>query len=149
MKNFLKYLWLLINLLMLILPVFLPSYSSGTFDNSVINFCSAGMFLLSFPLSLFSPLLMETLRISFGFQTYSMGGAYLQLISFFVFGSIQWFWLIPKLRTKKVNIQRVFPKTRLQRVNIQAFDALGQTPFERVVNEKESESREIAGGFYE
>ncbi len=153
MEKSLKSLWLAVSALLLILPVFLPSYAQPfNFFANVIGVTSVAMFVLSFPLSLFGLLLMALVKTILAVDSNAIGGIYLQMIIFFALGFVQWFWLAPKIWKKNSEAQSPLMQfatanSQLQTADLNNFqtadfDTEGQTPFERVIREKMDEAKQ-------
>src|SRR5262245_62407818 len=87
--------WVLISTFCLLLPVFLPSSANPqTFFANVIGTVTVTMFIFSFPMSLFGLPVMFMTNSILGVDPQSIGGMYLNLTMMFVFGVIQWFWIV-------------------------------------------------------
>jgi len=97
-KTTLKYAWLVLSLILLTLPVFLPS--SPTHFN-VIGICLTIAFVLSYPLNMLLGWLFFVVVTLFGTTQFdfSIGSLYLMLFALCVTGYFQWFVLVPRLAT--------------------------------------------------
>lgn len=87
-KSILKSIWLLFSILLLAIPVFIPSK-----DFDVIGVCLAIAIVLSYPLNM----LFGWLFFMSGWFSASIGSLYLMLFVFTFTAYIQWFILIPRL----------------------------------------------------
>lgn len=142
-------LWLLTSLFSLILPVFVPSFADPqSFVQNVIGTATVTMFILSFPSSLFGIPLLFFAQAALGVDPNTIGGMYLNLFLLFVLGSVQWFWIVPRLlrndpQLQILNLQLGKPEMLLSEANTidetQFWDSEGQTPLEKVFLEKDSE----------
>ena len=83
----LKYIWIVLNFLLLAVPVFVPSLSIN-----VIAICVSLMIILSFPLNLLVGWLFFYTNLFDG----SIGSMYLMLFFFSVLAYIQWFVIVPR-----------------------------------------------------
>src|SRR5262245_52216157 len=94
--------WVLISSFCLLLPVFMPSSADPKhFFENVFGTVTVTMFILSFPLSLFGlPVMFMTAGV-LGVDARSVEGMYLNLTMMFVFGVIQWFWIVPRFFAKE------------------------------------------------
>jgi|GEM_PF-1205692 len=144
-----KTLWLFVSAILLALPVFVPSFpDSVIFFGDVMNLSLSILFVISFPLSLLGLPLSALLQNLWDVNPYSIQGLYLQVISFFVMGYLQWFVVAPRvmkkisLRIRELAVEecrgimdgtnKTLPK---------AFNESGFTPLESVFNEKEEEKK--------
>ncbi len=95
-KTILKYAWLILSLILLTLPVFLPS--SPTHFN-VIGICLTIAFVLSYPLNMLLGWLFFAVVNLFGMTQFdfSIGTLYLMLFAFCITGYVQWFILVPRI----------------------------------------------------
>src|SRR5262245_57423939 len=101
-RTSLRVTWLILSFWMLILPVYLPSYSNPQFIfQNVMSIASVTMFLTSFPMSLAGVPAGYLTSTVLGIDPASIGGQYIALLTFFVMGLIQWFVLVPRLLRKK------------------------------------------------
>lgn len=87
----LKYIWFAVNLLLLALPVFIPS--SREVD-SLINICFVGLVLLSFPCNILPNYLFFILG---WFNSGTIGSLYSMMIILSIVSYFQWFVLVPYL----------------------------------------------------
>jgi len=135
--------WLLISLLALALPVFLPSYSNPqTIFQNIIGVASVTMFFISFPMSLLGlPVGFFTSRF-LGLDPASIGGMYVSLLALFAMGFIQWFVLVPRLLKGKplfqiLDLPGTKPKALLAEAKfedqVNFYDSQGRTPVERII----------------
>ena len=139
-------LWLATSLVSLILPVFIPSYADPqSFAQNVIGTSTVTMFVLSFPSSLFGIPLLFFAQEALGVNPNSIGGMYMNLFLLFVFGLVQWFWIVPRLwrndphlltldlpRTPEMQLSEAKPVAAFD-----FFDAQSRTPLERVLQDEE------------
>ncbi len=141
--------WLLISVFSLLLPVFLPSSANPqNFLENVIGTVTVTMFILSFPCSLFGLPMMFFAQFALDVNPNTMQGMYLNLFLLFVLGSVQWFWILPRLlrnepRLQMLNLLGGKSEPQLSAVkfdgNITSCDSQGRTPVERIIHEKDSE----------
>ncbi len=142
-------LWFLISAAALMLPVFLPSSANPqNFLENIIGTATVTMFILSFPSSLFGLPVMFFAQIALDVDPNTMQGMYLNLFLLFAFGSVQWFWIVPRLlrnepRIQMLNLLGAKSELQLSAVkfdgNIESYDSQGRTPVERIIHEKDSE----------
>ena len=141
-------LWLLVSVFSMLLPVFMPSsVNASNFVENAIGTASVTMFILSFPASLFGLPAMFFARIALDVNPNSIEGMYLNLFLLFVFGLVQWFWIVPRVwrNEPRLNMLNLFgEKSDIQFLeakaanNIPFCDSDGRTPLERVFQEKET-----------
>ena len=141
--------WLLISVFSLLLPVFLPSSANPqNFLENIIGTVTVTMFILSFPSSLFGLPVMFFAQIALDVNPNTMQGMYLNLFLLFVLGSVQWFWIVPRLlrsepRLQMLNLLGAKSEPQLSAVkfdgNVEFWDSQGRTPVERIIREKDSE----------
>jgi hypothetical protein len=148
----LKLSWLLISLLCLLLPVFLPtSPHPRDFLDNAVGTATGLMFMLSFPLSLMAMPVFFIADLGFGVRADGIQRDYYYLLTHFVLGLIQWYWIIPRLFQKD--------KYKLQTLELHAhastaalgeahispdfsfFDSDSRTPVERVIDDYSEKSR--------
>jgi hypothetical protein len=146
-KNSLVMMWLTVSAVSLFLPVVLPSaaFSSNPTEN-VIGTATATMFVLSFPSSVFGIPLLLFVDYALGVDPNSIQGMYVNLFLLFVLGSVQWFWVVPRVWRNDPAVQvlaiQAMPIEDLLtegQANDQ-FDVLDgreRTPVERVISEDE------------
>ena len=92
-KSNLKYVWLGIAVLSMILTTFLWfGYDSQNLQNT-IYILNAFMLILSLPCSLFAVLVVALANHYLGINPFSTEGIYLASIFLFVVGLMQWFWI--------------------------------------------------------
>ena len=92
-KSNLKYVWLGIAVLSMILTTFLWfGYDSQNLQNT-IYILNAFMLILSLPCSLFAVLVVALANHYLGINPFSTEGIYLNTIFLFVVGLMQWFWV--------------------------------------------------------
>ncbi len=92
-KSNLKYAWLGIAVLSMILTAFLWfGYDSPNLQNT-IYVLNALMLLLSLPCSLFAVLVVALANHYLGIEPFSIEGIYLSTIFLVVVGLMQWFWI--------------------------------------------------------
>ncbi len=97
LKFRLSSMWLFVSIFTIILPVFIPSYSSFNPATNAIGVATAAMFILSFPSSLFGLVAMMFIDIILGMNPNSIGGLYVNLLVMFTLGLVQWFWIVPRI----------------------------------------------------
>ncbi len=141
--------WLLISVFSLLLPVFLPSSANPqNFLANVIGTVTVTMFILSFPSSLFGLPVMFFAQLALDVNQNTMQGMYLNLFLLFVLGSVQWFWILPRLlrsepRLQMLNLLGGKSEPQFSAVqfdgNVKSCDSQGRTPVERIIHEKDSE----------
>lgn len=142
--------WLLISVVSLLLPIFLPSSANPqNFLENIIGTVTVTMFILSFPSSLFGLPLMFFAQVALDVNPNTMQGMYLNLFLLFVLGSVQWFWILPRVlrnepRFQMLNLLGGKSEPQLSAVkfdgnNIEFCDSQGRTPVERIIHEKDSE----------
>ena len=147
----LKLSWLLISLLCLLLPVFLPtSPHPRDFLDNAMGTATSLMFMLSLPLSLMAMPVFFIAELGFGFRAYGIQRDYYYLLTHFVLGLIQWYWIVPRLFQKS--------RYKLQTLELQAYtstaafgeahiddfsflDSDSRTPVERVIDDYSEKSR--------
>ena len=142
-------LWLLVSVFSMLLPVFMPSsVNASNFVENAIGTASVTMFILSFPASLFGLPAMFFARIALDVNPNSMEGMYLNLFLLFVFGLVQWFWIVPRVwrNEPRLSMLNLFgEKSEIQLLeakaanNIPFCDSDGRTPLERVFQEKDKQ----------
>jgi hypothetical protein len=133
--------WLAIGLLSVTVPVFVPSYP-GQIVNP-IEAATTTMFALSFPSSLFAVPVGYLADLALGIDPGSIGGQYVNILVFFAFGLLQWFWVVPRLRNRSFQMRAaelpaVGPLSLDDPVPADArdfTDANAKTPLERVIDE--------------
>ncbi len=140
-------LWLLVSVFSMLLPVFMPSsVNASNFVENAIGTASVTMFILSFPASLFGLPATFFARIALNVNPNSMEGMYLNLFLLFVFGLVQWFWIVPQIlrNEPRLNTLNLFgEKSEIQLLEAQAgnnipfCDSDGHSPLERVFQEKD------------
>ncbi len=143
-----KTLWLFVSAIFLTLPVFVPSFpDSVVFFGDVMTLSSTILFVISFPLSLLGLPLSALLQMLWNADAQSIQGFYLQAVSFFLTGFVQWFVVVPRVM-KKVSSRKHEPTVNeYQTVNSDdkklpvAFDESGFTPLENVLKNKEEETK--------
>jgi hypothetical protein len=145
-KLILWQLWLLISMFSLLLPVFLPSSANPqNFLENVIGTVMVTMFILSFPSSLFGLPVMFFAQLALDVNPNTMQGMYLNLFLLFVLGSVQWFWILPRVlrnepRLQMLNLLGAESEPQLSALkfdNIASCDSQGQTPVERIIYGKD------------
>jgi hypothetical protein len=141
--------WVLISSFCLLLPVFMPSSANPQhFFENVMGTVTVTMFILSFPMSLFGLPVMYATRGILEINPTSIEALYLNLTMMFVFGVIQWFWILPRFLAKEPRFQTLGlfharPEVLLAEAKIESrvdfYDTRGRTPLERVIqNDPES-----------
>jgi hypothetical protein len=141
--------WLLVAVISLILPVFLPSSAHPeNFLQNIIGTTTVTLFILSFPSSLFGIPLMFVIQAALGVDANTIGGMYTNLFVMFVLGLMQWFWIVPRLvRTNKdvqtldLDREAVVPLLPSEKTPIRPdiFDSRSRTPLERVIDDNEND----------
>jgi hypothetical protein len=140
-KTSLLWMWLLVSAVSMVLPIFLPSVGSSVNPTAnVIGTATATMFILSFPSSLFGIPLLVFVDYALGVDPNSIQGMYVNLFLLFVLGSVQWFWIVPRVWRSDPEIQMLaipdlpvkghFPGQRMD-------EHRDLTPLERVISEVE------------
>ena len=140
-------LWLFVSVFSMLLPVFMPSsVNASNFVENAIGTASVTMFILSFPASLFGLPVMFFAKIALDVNPNSIEGMYLNLFLLFVFGLVQWFWIVPRVwrNEPRLNMLSLFgEKSEIQLLEAKATnyipfcDSDGRTPIERVFQEKD------------
>ena len=146
LKFRLSSMWLFVSIFTLVLPVFVPSYSSFNPATNAIGVATASMFILSFPSSLFGILLLPFMDATLGVDPLSIQGMYVNLLVLFVLGLVQWFWIAPKIWHRDPAFQTVeigagwMPAKGLPRAVpdeiLSRYDGDGRTPLECVIAER-------------
>jgi hypothetical protein len=136
--------WVLISSFCLLLPVFMPSSADPRhFFENVMGTVTVTIFILSFPISLAGLPLMFMTQEVLGINPTSIEALYLNLTMMFVFGVIQWFWILPRFlatdpKFQTLNLFSVRPEILLAEAKIESrvdfYDTRGRTPLERVIN---------------
>lgn len=148
----LKLSWLLISLLCLLLPVFLPtSPHPRDFLDDAMGTATALMLLLSFPLSLIAGPVFFIVELGFGARTYGIQRDYFYLLTIFLLGLIQWFWITPRLfrrtgsKLQTLDLHTPTSPAALGAAHIDAdfafFDSDSKTPVERVIDDYSEKPR--------
>jgi hypothetical protein len=144
-KNSLVTVWLIVSAVCLTLPVFLPSngFSADPAAN-VIGSATATMFVLSFPSSLFGIPLLVFIDHSLGVDPNSIQGMYVNLFLLFVLGSVQWFWVVPRVWRREPAVQilaipaepseNCLPDAPAE-TQFDGLDSRERTPVERIISE--------------
>jgi len=141
--------WLVMSIVTLILPVFLPSLPNPqNFLQNVIGTTSVTMFILSFPSSLFGIPILYAVQIALGVDPNTIGGMYLNLFLMFILGLVQWFWIVPRIWRGKPQLSILDlagRKTDLHlsepanRDDSQFFDDRSRTPLERALSDDDAD----------
>ena len=145
LKFRLSSMWLFVSVFTILLPVFVPSFSSSDPATNAIGVATAAMFILSFPSSLFGLVAMMFVNIILGMNVNSIEGLYVNLLVMFTLGLLQWFWIVPRIWNRDPAFQtveigsgwlpselpRVVPEETFTRI-----DADGRTPVECVIGER-------------
>ncbi|HKX84226.1 MAG TPA: hypothetical protein VJL58_08405, partial [Pyrinomonadaceae bacterium] len=95
--------WLIASSFALIIPIFVPSFP-GTALNPISTSLTT-MFILSFPSSLVGLPLLYLVNYMVGVDPGAIQGMYENVIVLYVLGLVQWFWLVPRLWSRKPPIQ--------------------------------------------
>ena len=132
--------WLLVSVFALTLPVFLPSYPQGSgFLSNAIGTSTATMFVLSFPSSLFGLPVLFLLNALLGVDSNSIGGMYINLVTLFVLGLVQWFWIVPRVWQREPMIETLeclAPELQAaQEIDFNLFPSRDRSPVERILDE--------------
>lgn len=145
-KISLSSLWLMTSAVSLILPVFLPSYAnSQNFVQNVIGTTTVSMFVLSLPTSLFGLPLLFFAQAALGVDPNSISGMYLNLILLFIFGLVQWFWIVPSILRNDPELQ-ILDLSRQPELQLaperpargfEFFDSQSRSPVERVLRDED------------
>ena len=146
LKFRLSSMWLFVSIFTIILPVFVPSFSSSTPATTAIGVATAAMFILSFPSSLFGLVAMMFIDIILGMNPNSIQGLYVNLLVMFALGLVQWFWIVPRIWNRDPAFQtveigtgwmprRVLPKPVPDEI-FRRYDSDGRTPVECVIDER-------------
>ena len=146
LKFRLSSMWLFVSIFTIILPVFVPSFSSSNPTTNAIGVATAAMFILSFPSSLFGLVAMMFVDIILGMNPNSIQGLYVNLLVMFVLGLVQWFWILPRIWNRDPAFQTVeigagwmppheLPKAVPDEI-FTRYDADGRTPVECVIDEQ-------------
>jgi hypothetical protein len=145
----LKKLWLLISVFALGVPIFMPSSADPDyFFGNVIGAATVILFILSFPSSFFGLFALFLAGIALNINHNSIEGLYLNLVVLFTLGLVQWFWIVPRLLQTEsplqmLNLRGGKSEMNFSKANViedaKPFDLQGQTPLERVFQEKDSE----------
>ena len=136
--------WLFVSVFTIILPVFVPSFSSSNPATSAIGVATAAMFILSFPSSLFGLVAMMFIDIILGMNPNSIQGLYVNLLVMFTLGLVQWFWIAPRIWKSDPAVQTVeigagwmpreiFSKPVPDGI-FRRYNAEGRTPVECVID---------------
>ena len=133
-------LWLLASLTALFVPIFVPSIRGpAALFQDTIGIATMLMYALAFPLSLIGVPLLYVAEIVLGIDPQSIGGRYLNLFVVFLLGAVQWFWIVPRLVTRRSGpVERTsaaVPELNAPLPN-SFFDEEFHTPVERVIREK-------------
>ena len=146
LKFRLSSMWLFVSIFTIILPVFIPSYSSSNPATNAIGVATAAMFILSFPSSLFGLVAMMFVNITLGMNSNSIEGLYVNLLVMFTLGLAQWFWIVPRIWNRDPAFQTVeigagwMPRQVLPRAVpdeiFPRYDKDGRTPVECVIDER-------------
>lgn len=151
-RSKLKLPWLLMSLLCLLLPVFLPtSPRPAGFLDDAMGTATALMLMLSFPLSLIAAPVFFIVELGFGARANGIQRDYFYLLTVFVLGLIQWFWIVPRLFQKNrsnlqtLNLHSHPSSAALGEAHISSdfsfFDSQSRTPVERVIDDYSEKSR--------
>ncbi len=139
--------WLLISVIALTLPVFLPSSAHPQFFyQDIIGTVTLVMNVLSFPFGLLALPLMFPAKLFLNVNPNTIGGMYINVFLLCLLGYVQWFWIVPRLWRSESRFQMQILlggnsdlKLSEAAINDAEFcDAQGQTPLERIINEKNS-----------
>lgn len=147
LSSSLKFFWLAIALLLVALPVFVPSFGGLV---NVINVCLLAMILLSFPCNI---LVLPFFAFPDYHNSVSIGLLYTQLIICAAISYFQWFVLVPRLAkfAQKVistdeRAERDGDAARLLENKIgfrpidrpkNPYDERERTPIERIIADKD------------
>jgi hypothetical protein len=125
------------------LPIFIPSPrgAAGVFQ-SVIDMAMMTMYLISFPMSLLGVPLLYVVQILLGIDPNTIGGKYLNVFTVFLLGAVQWFWLVPRLLTRRREEQILVSAQRTENLPPAPADVMfffgreQRTPLERVLDDR-------------
>lgn len=133
--------WMIAGLSAVILPVFLPSFPTVGIAGNPIAIALVSMFFLSLPSSLVAIPLAFFIDAAFGIAYTPIASMYLYVVTFFVLGSVQWFWLVPRvfggnsivqpLDLSESTVGMGLPESKND--SIYRLDVDGMTPLERVL----------------
>ena len=139
--------WLLISAIALTLPVFLPSsVHPQYFFQDIIGLVTTAMYILSFPAGFLAIPAMFLAELFLGVNPDTIGGMYVNVFLLCVLGYVQWFWIVPRILRNEPRFQMLNlfgEKSEMQLLqakaanNIPFCDSDGQTPIERVFQEKD------------
>lgn len=145
--------WLLTGIVTLILPVFLPSSANPqNILQNVIGTSTVTMFILSFPSSLFGIPILFFAQIALGVDPNTIAGMYLNLFLMFILGSVQWFWIVPRIWRQKPELSIFGPDTQSTGPLLSEttscdshrfFEDSSRTPLERAINDDETDEKTI------
>lgn len=133
--------WMIAGLSAVILPVFLPSFPGDGIAGNAIAIATVSMFLLSLPSSLLAIPVAYFINAAFGLASTPIASLYLYVLTLFVLGSVQWFWLVPRvfggnsivqpLDLSESTVGMGLPESKND--SIYRLDVEGRTPLERVL----------------
>jgi hypothetical protein len=140
--------WLFVSLLCLIAPVFLPSVPyPRDFLEDAMGTATVIMFVLSFPISLLATPVILFVGIGLGLGPYPIQLAYLNLFLLFALGTIQWFWIVPRVNREDngdLQILDLHTPAALGEAHFNTdfsfFDSNSKTPVERVIDDYSEKS---------
>ena len=144
LKFRLSSMWLFVSVFTIVLPVFMPSYSSFNPASDAIGVATAAMFILSFPSSLFGLAAMFFVHATLSLKLESMEGLYVNLLVMFALGLVQWFWVVPRIWRNDPQIQTIeIPldlqvplfKPAIPTPAIPPYETDDRTPVERIIME--------------
>lgn len=145
----LKRIWLLIGILSLILPIFMPSTTNPRdFFENAIGTLTVTMFILTFPCSLFGLIILFFAKALLDVNPNSIESLYLNLFILFVMGLVQWFWLAPRLMRNEPAFQILNLRNSNGEIQFSETGSLNDakfhqlqefSPLERVFQESDSE----------
>ena len=143
LKLSLRGLWLIVSFSAIIVPVFLPSGRGNDLIGNPIDLALGSMFVLSLPSSLVAFPVAAFIDALIGLGSTPIASQYLFILLLFVVGSLQWFWLVPRIFSRESTIQPIELIDRtlnvgLPEANISEFDLDGATRLERVLVESDS-----------
>ena len=139
--------WLLISVIALTLPVFLPSFSNPQyFYQDVIGTVTLAMNVLAFPFGLLALPVMYLPELFLNVNPNMIGGRYINVFLLCVLGYVQWFWIVPRLLQSELRfkVQNLFGRESNLKLSEAAInsaefcDSQGRTPVERIIYEKDS-----------
>lgn len=137
--------WVLMNLALVLRPTYYAVIGDAPGFRDAISMAIAGVFLLSFPLSIAALLLALVFITLLEINRVNMPEVqYYTLLVMFAFGCVQWFWIFPRFFTKAKEIEVLdLPDGRLAAATRELRQGWGnsadaRSPFERVIKDYET-----------